>query len=132
MKYDPEKHHRRSIRLNGYDYKQTGAYFITICARERASFFGAISGGEMHCTNAGCIADTAWQELPSRFPSLRLDTFIVMPNHVHGIVVIADVPVGADLRVGPDSEGAHAGAPLRASAFAPRHAPLHPENRGTP
>jgi putative transposase len=89
MKYDPEKHRRRSIRLNGYDYKQTGAYFITICTRERPSFFGAICGGEMRFTNAGRIADTAWQELPSRFPSLRLDAFIVMPNHVHGIIVVA-------------------------------------------
>ena len=102
MKYDPEKHHRRSIRLNGYDYKQTGAYFITICTRERASFFGAISGGEMHCTNAGRIANTAWQELPSRFPSLRLDTFIVMPNHVHGIVVVGAQFIAPELKASQD------------------------------
>ena len=88
MKYDPDKHHRRSIRLKGYDYAGPGAYFVTICTQDRACFFGAVADGEMQLNNSGQIAKAAWDELPARFPSVRLDAFIVMPNHVHGIIMV--------------------------------------------
>jgi len=87
-RYDPEKHHRRSIRLQGYDYTQPGAYFVTICTQTRACLFGAVADGEMQLSNPGQIAKAAWDELPARFPSVRLDAFIVMPNHVHGIIMV--------------------------------------------
>lgn len=87
-RYDPEKHHRRSIRLKGYDYTQPGAYFVTICTQTRACLFGAVADGEMQLNNPAQIAKAAWDELPARFPSVRLDAFIVMPNHVHGIIIV--------------------------------------------
>ena len=88
MKYDPDKHHRRSIRLKGYDYSQPGAYFVTVVTQDRACLFGEIVDGEMQLNNSGQIAKAAWDELPARFPSVRLDAFIVMPNHVHGIIMV--------------------------------------------
>ena len=88
MKYDPEKHHRRSIRLKNYDYTRSGAYFATICTKDRACAFGAAENGNIRLNNVGKIAQAAWNDLPERFPSIGLDAFIVMPNHVHGIIFI--------------------------------------------
>lgn len=88
MKYDPEKHHRRSIRIRAYDYSQGGVYFVTICTRDRECLFGEVVDGEMQLNNVGQMATGAWEEMPGRFSSVRLDAFIVMPNHVHGIIVV--------------------------------------------
>jgi putative transposase len=88
MQYDPEKHHWRSIRLKGYDYAQEAVYFVTVCTQNRACLFGAVADGEMQLNNAGKIAKTAWDDMPARIPSVRLDAFIVMPNHVHGIIMV--------------------------------------------
>ena len=92
MTYDPQKHHRRSIRLKGYDYSQAGAYFITIVAQARACLFGEVVDGEMRLNDAGRMV---WDDLPERFPGLELDAFGVMPNHVHGIIILTGrAPVG--------------------------------------
>ena len=107
MQFDPDKHHRRSIRLQGYDYAQAGAYFVTICAQNWECLFGAIVDGEMRMNDAGKMIARWWEELSHKFPSVELDVFAAMPNHFHGIVVITDMSVGADLRVCPDSQGAH-------------------------
>jgi len=77
---DPEIHHRRSIRLQGYDYTQPGAYFVTVCTQNRACLFGAVADGAMQLNNPGQIAKATWNELPGRFPSVRLNAFIVMPK----------------------------------------------------
>lgn len=90
MTYDPEKHHRRSIRLKGYDYTQPGAYFITICTQGRECLFGEIIDGEMHLDEAGQIVVQTWQDLPNHVSNVQLDAFVVMPNHVHGIIIITD------------------------------------------
>ena len=66
--YDPEKHHRRSIRLKGYDYAQEGVYFVTVCTQNRACLFGTVADGDMQLNNAGKIAKAAWYEVPARFP----------------------------------------------------------------
>ncbi len=87
MKYDPERHHRQSIRLKGYDYSQQGAYFVTICTYKRCEVFGEIRGGEMYLSSQGEIAQAMWKTLPKRFPGIELDSFVIMPNHIHGIVV---------------------------------------------
>jgi REP element-mobilizing transposase RayT len=113
MEFDPEIHHRRSIRLRGYDYSQPGAYFLTICTQEKLSLFGEVVESEMVLNDAGQMVRQWWFELPRKFPRVELDRDVVMPNHVHDIVRI----VGADRRVRPgqllpSSEGAHAGAPL--------------------
>ena len=90
MKYNPDIHHRRSIRLKGYDYSQPGAYFITICTYRRACLLGDVIEGDMHLNPLGNMAWQCWQAIPDHFPHAVLDAFVVMPNHVHGIVWIVD------------------------------------------
>ncbi|MGH7843599.1 MAG: transposase [Candidatus Binatia bacterium] len=116
MKYNPNAHHRRSIRLKGYNYKQPGAYFVTICTQDRACLFGNVADDKMQLNDAGRMVQHWWFELNRKFPTVETDEFVVMPNHFHGIVVMS---VRADLRVGPVSDdahaahqGAHTGAPL--------------------
>lgn len=86
MNYNPHKHHRRSIRLKGYDYSQPGLYFITICCQDRAHLFGEIENGEMILNEYGKIANQCWLEIPNHFPNAILHEHIIMPNHIHGIV----------------------------------------------
>ena len=91
-----QRRHRRSIRLLGYDYSQAGAYFVTVCAHDRMCLFGEIADGKMRLNEAGRIVQQCWNQIPEHFPHVELGEFIVMPNHVHGIVVIAETPnVGA-------------------------------------
>lgn len=86
--YDPSKHHRRSIRLNRYDYTRPGAYFFTLVTRGRACLFGQIVEEKMLVNTGGRIVVAEWQRLECVFKNIQLDTFIVMPNHVHGIINI--------------------------------------------
>jgi len=90
MKYNPDIHHRRSIRLKGYDYAQPGAYFITICTHHRECLFGDVVDGEMRLNTFGKIVEWTWRDLPNHIVNIVLDAFVVMPNHVHGIVIIVD------------------------------------------
>lgn len=90
MKYNPDKHHRHSIRLKGYDYAQPGAYFITICTQNRACLFGEIVDGEMMLNDAGKMVDNEWLILPGRFANIRLRGHVVMPNHFHAVLEIID------------------------------------------
>ncbi len=87
MRYDP-KHHRRSIRLKGFDYTREGAYFVTICTQNQACLFGEIVNGQMQLSDVGEVADTCWRAIPEHFPRVVLDAFVIMPNHVHGIIWI--------------------------------------------
>lgn len=91
MKYNPDIHHRRSIRLKGYDYAKAGVCFLTLCTQHRECLFGDIAKGRMHLNAAGKTAVRCWHEIPNHFPHVRLDAFVVMPNHVHGIWVMMDV-----------------------------------------
>lgn len=97
MKYNPLIHHRRSIRLKGYDYSKAGAYFITICCEDRLHRFGKVSDNEMILNELGTIAYNEWINLANRFSNFELDVFQIMPNHMHGIIVLSDV--GATLAV---------------------------------
>jgi REP element-mobilizing transposase RayT len=81
--------------LKGYDYSRAGAYFVTICAHKRACLFGEIVDGEMVLNDAGSVAAKCWHTIPDHFPHVILDTFVVMPNHVHGILFIVNASVGA-------------------------------------
>lgn len=92
--FDPKRHHRKSIRLRGYSYAAPGVYFVTIDTQDRACLFGEIARGRMHLNAAGMVAQTAWSAIPVHFPLVRLDAFVVMPNHVHGVIVI--VGTGAE------------------------------------
>jgi putative transposase len=79
---------RKSPRLQGYDYTQEGVYFVTLCTRERYHFFGKIKGGMLTLSDAGQIAAERWFVLPDHHPNIELDAFVVMPNHIHGIIII--------------------------------------------
>ncbi|HDQ44645.1 MAG TPA: transposase, partial [bacterium] len=101
MIYHPEKHHRRSIRLQGYDYTQPGAYFITLCAYNHECLFGDVIDGNVLLNALGRCVESTWFDLPRHNPHVSLDAFIVMPNHGHGIVVLNDgIIVGAGSVVG--------------------------------
>jgi len=95
MKNNPQSHNRRSIRLKEYDYSQGGLYFITICVKDRICAFGEISDGKMILNTEGTIADDCWSEIPSHFPNAILHEYIVMPNHLHGIIELIQKIVGA-------------------------------------
>jgi REP element-mobilizing transposase RayT len=88
LKFDPQKHHRRSIRLKGYDYSQTGAYFVTIVTWHREFLFGHIVNGEMIVSRYGEIVQKWWKEIPVHFENVETGAFAIMPNHVHGIILI--------------------------------------------
>jgi len=95
MRYDPDLHHRRSIRLKGFDYRSEGAYFVTLCTHGRACYFGEIvddpvEGAVMQKHTAGEMVERAWLGLEARFEGLSLDEWILMPNHLHGIVILPD------------------------------------------
>jgi len=91
--YDPERHHRRSIRLKGYDYQQAGAYFVTIVIQGRACLFGEVMDETMQLRDAGRMVEQRWQELNAMFPTIETDAYVIMPNHVHGIIIInATIP----------------------------------------
>ena len=85
---------RRKVRLAGYDYSQPGAYFVTICARNRESIFGEIVAGQMQHNQLGKHVASCWTKIPSHFIHVVLDALVVMPNHLHGILLLSDV-VGA-------------------------------------
>ena len=88
MTFNPALHNRQSIRLHGYDYSQSGAYFITICAYKKQNIFGTIVDAEMKLNLAGQYAFAQWMMIPKRFNIVELGEVIIMPNHIHGIIVI--------------------------------------------
>jgi putative transposase len=85
----PNIHHRHSVRLQGYDYSKTGAYFITICTKDRECLFGDIVNGKMLLNEAGKMIQMSWQDLLTRFDNMVIDESVVMPNHVHGLVMLS-------------------------------------------
>jgi REP element-mobilizing transposase RayT len=96
MSFDSNKHHRRTIRLSGYDYASAGGYFITICTHDRECLFGKVVDYEMRLNSYGEIAREEWYQTAFLRPYVMLDAFVVMPNHVHGIIgILDDSPVGA-------------------------------------
>ncbi|MBN2412837.1 transposase [candidate division KSB1 bacterium] len=101
MVYNPNKHHRRSIRLPEYDYSRAGAYFVTMCVHERQNLFGDIRDGVMRLNAAGQIVNEEWTSCGDGNPNIMLDNYVVMPDHFHGIVVFTDyigvgaIPIGA-------------------------------------
>ena len=113
MPYDPQRHHHRSIRLKGYDYTQPGAYFVTLVTYQRECLFGEISAGKMQPSANGMRVAYYWEQIPEHFPSASLDEWIIMPNHLHGIILLS---------TGEASAGNGAKSPKFLSADAsPRH-----------
>jgi len=89
-KFDPQKHHRRSIRLKGYDYSSEGAYYVTIVTQGRECLFGEIIDKEMYLSNYGEIVQKWWGDIPVHFPNVETGAFVVMPNHTHGNIFIIE------------------------------------------
>lgn len=134
MKVDPQKHHRRSIRLKGFDYRRPALYFVTLVTHERAAFFGAVVDGEIHLNPTGELVQAVWEGTGARFPCVELDEYILMPNHFHAIISfqplddvvdsvgttpVGTTPVGATLVVARDTGAGTRPAPT------PTHTPDH-------
>ena len=123
---------RKSIRLKGYDYSQAGLYFITICCKDRALLFGAVINGEMVLNDAGKIANACWLAIPKHFPNSILHEYVIMPDHIHGIIELTSV--GAEYfppdhpRVSPD----HVRTAVGAEYFPPDHARVPPDHVRVP
>jgi REP element-mobilizing transposase RayT len=113
MSFNPDNHHRRSIRLDGYDYSSSGAYFITIGTYQRQCLFGNVIDGAMHLNDMGHIVAEEWMRSQTIRQEIQFDEWVIMPNHIHGIVWIQS-PDTSDNPV-----GAHGGAPARRQASQP-------------
>lgn len=100
---------RRSIRLQGYDYASRGAYFVTVCTQDRKCAFGKIMENQMILNDLGIVVDDSWQWLTKQYPYIHLGEWTVMPNHLHGIIFIADCRGGSRTAHG-GAETAHGGA----------------------
>ncbi len=113
MKYNPSKHHRRSTRLRGYNYSSSGAYFITANIQNRLRLFGNVNENGMQLSYIGKIAQQCWENIPNHFPRVELHEFIIMPDHMHGIIFI--LPDNNDRRGVQDANrrGVQLNAPTR-------------------
>ena len=105
MRYDPQKHHRRSIRLPHWDYTQAGCYFVTLCTQCRECLFGHILDGVMELNEFGCVVQSAWLWLNEQYDYIKLGNYIVKPNHLHGVIIYVDSCRGdsrrGDSRIAP-------------------------------
>ncbi len=94
MMYDPTKHHRRSIRLFGYDYAQAGCYFVTSCVQGHVCLFGHVVDGQMELNPSGRMILTAWDRLPDLHQRVQTGALVVMPNHIHAVIVLSPTDGG--------------------------------------
>ncbi len=83
-----QSNNRQSLRLKSYDYSQQGIYFITICIRDRQCLLGEIFDGSMRLNEMGDMVEKCWNHIPNHFPHMTLDAYVIMPNHIHGIIMI--------------------------------------------
>ncbi|MBU4268128.1 MAG: transposase [Acidobacteria bacterium] len=92
MKFNPEIHHRRSIRLKGYNYSQNGVYFVTMCVQNRECLLGKVVDNKMVLNDAGTMIRSVFEEIPQFYPGAGIDIFQIMPNHVHAIIYVGADP----------------------------------------
>jgi putative transposase len=111
---DPKTHHRRSIRLPHWDYSWGWWYYVTMCTKDRACVLSNIVNDNVVLTEIGTIVDFHWKEIPNHFPGVELDDYVIMPNHVHGIIIINDASVGA-IHESPQRESFERNEPERES-----------------
>lgn len=93
--YDPAAHHRRSVHLRQYDYRTAGAYFVTLCTADRSLLFGEVADDQVRLTTCGHLVGACWVWLAEQYSYLKLDAWTLMPNHLHGVLVISEVPAVA-------------------------------------
>jgi len=94
MRSDPGRHRRRTIRIQGYDYNQAGAYFVTVVTQNRNCVFGVVKEGCILHSDAGRMVEREWKRLSQRFRQVEIMDFVIMPNHLHGIIMILDMGKG--------------------------------------
>jgi putative transposase len=113
MGFDPKRHHRRSIRLKGYDYSQPGAYFLTICTYRSVDLFGRVKKGRVVKSQHGKIAADEWIRTAKMRTNVELDVYVVMPNHFYGIMVLTEnhVEIGGRTRRAQTDESERFGKP---------------------
>ncbi len=122
-----DRFHRRSIRLRGYDYTRAGAYYVTVCTQDRLPLFGDVVNGVMVSNAMGNIVQGCWDAIPEHMSMVVCDAFVVMPNHVHGIIVITDVAAGTSVDNGSSSVGG-----VGAANSPPLRIPATTDNTGEP
>lgn len=123
MSFNPQIHHRRSIRLKGHDYSKSCAYFVTICCQNKNHRFGSIAGAGLTSahiilSNYGVIANDQWQKLPLRFPNIELGAMQIMPDHMHGIIIFKENNIAKQNFIAKAILGAEA-SPARTANVAP-------------
>jgi putative transposase len=136
-----EVRRRRSGRLKGFDYSRPGAYFVTACTHVRSALLGEVVDGGMQLNDCGRIVSASWHDLPHHYPHVRLDAFVVMPNHIHGVIVLVEdtglnkANVGAGFKPAPTGRARRHGLPevVRAlKTFSSRRINELRGTRGTP
>jgi putative transposase len=106
MKHDPDRRHRHSVRLQGYDYTRAAAYFVTVCTQDRVPVLGEIVGDRAIFSSMGEMVIRVWEELPQHYAGVQLDDFALMPNHLHGIIVLVGAgPCACPDKGDPDVSG---------------------------
>jgi REP element-mobilizing transposase RayT len=100
MKYISDKHNRRSMRLRGYDYTKAGIYFVTLCSQNREQFFGYIKNEKMTLNDVGEMINKWWKKIPKKFSHTQIGPYVIMPNHIHGILIIQKKNTNNNLRKG--------------------------------
>lgn len=118
MTYDPRIHHRRSIRLYGYDYSGSGLYFVTLCCQDRARLFGHIENGIMMLNDAGRMVEEWYFKLESKYPDKKCHEMVVMPNHMH--FILENAPVG-DAHAGASQRGRPSDDPADEPHYGPEN-----------
>jgi putative transposase len=133
-RYNPNIHHRKSIRLKGYDYSRKGLYFVTICCKNRACLFGKIESGEMFLNDAGKMIEKWYLELENKFPDIKCREMIVMPNHIHFILENkGDIAaVQANLNIRPEDEVVRASLGVRPYDIGQTHNNIGQTHRSAP
>ena len=116
-------HHRRSIRLQGFDYTKEGAYYITICTSDKRLLFGTVNRESVLLNQLGQLAEQCWLEIPDHSPTVTIDYYVVMPNHFHGILVITEPPTDTNLLLPSHSVEAQDPAPCAVEVRVPRVIP---------
>jgi REP element-mobilizing transposase RayT len=130
MEYDAAKHHRRSIRLSGYDYRSPGAYFVTLCIQGGECLLGEVVDGEMRLSEWGEIASHYWMRIPDHVNHVQLDAWVVMPNHLHGIIVIVSGGEASPGRSASAYDPTPGGARPQGKDIARDASPLQPGSLG--
>ncbi|MBN1286596.1 MAG: transposase [Anaerolineae bacterium] len=125
LRYDPDKHHRRSIRLKGYDYASPGAYYVTICTYQKECFLSTIIEDNVALSPCGELVQSTWKGLPKHYNHVQLDAFVIMPNHLHAVIVLIDESQPTSDRV-----GASVGAGFKPAHLGMDVEPAHNHNPG--